>query len=80
MRTVTARGWPYEYRAYIVRYDGWFRHGWKYVIEQKWVHWTHHATSTRVYKTEAEAEYDANERLDSLDGYAKERHYVEEAE
>lgn len=66
-REVVASGWPYGYRAYVVQYDGWFRKGWRYVIEQKWVHWRYHKTS-RVFKTEKEAVFEANKWLNHKDG------------
>lgn len=75
MRTITASGWPYEYRAHVVRHDGWVRKGWRYVIEEKWVHWRSHHTS-RVYKTEVEAAAAANSWLDRKDGYATEKRFV----
>jgi hypothetical protein len=77
VRTVTASGWPYEYRAYLVRYDGWFRHGWKFVIEQKWVVWRRYDASWTVYKTEDLAEAAANARLDALEDNTARRDYVE---
>lgn len=76
VRHVTASGWPYEYRAYIRRHDGWLRHGWKFVIEEKWVHWRWHKTSWRVYATEEQAQEAAHQWLDAKDGYRQEKAFV----
>lgn len=76
MRTVTASGWPYEYRAHVYRYEGFFRKGWKFTIEERWVHWRHHKTSWRVFKTEDEAKAAANLWLDHKDGYATRKEFV----
>lgn len=63
MRTVTADGWPCEYRAHIVAGTWLGSPRWRYVIERKWVHWSHHKTSRR-FKTEAEARLAAGMWLD----------------
>jgi len=75
-RVVTDHGWPCKYRAHIVRHDGWIRHGWKVVIERKWVHWSHHLTLLRVHKTEALAREAANAWLDAHDRYLTRKDYV----
>lgn len=64
-RTVTADGWPYEYRAHIIEASWFGRPRWRYVIEQKWVHWRHHTTS-HGFKTEALAVAAANRWLDRI--------------
>ncbi len=76
MRVVTAYGWPYKYRAHVVRHQGLFRDGWRFVIEQKWTHWDYHSKSG-IFKTEAEAEAAASRWLDAHDeDLIGERSYV----
>lgn len=64
MRTVTASGWPFKYRAHIVQASWFGKPRWRFVVERKWVHWDHHETSRR-YKTEAEARAAAEQWLDN---------------
>lgn len=64
VKTVTADGWPYEYRAHVIE-SSWFgRPRWRFVVEQKWVHWRHHKTSRR-FKSREEAVQAATRWLDS---------------
>jgi hypothetical protein len=62
-RTVRADGWPYHYRAHIIEASWFGKPRWRFVVEQKWVHWSHHKTSGR-FKTRDEAVSAANEWLD----------------
>ncbi len=59
-----ADGWPYEYRAHIVRASWFGKPRWRYVVERKWVHWSIDHTSRR-FRSKEDAEAAANRWLDS---------------
>lgn len=75
MRTVTASGWPYEYRAFVTPSKSFWRYtdGYRYVVEKKWVHWGEHKVS-KWYATKDEALAAADKWLDQHDG---DREYIE---
>lgn len=75
MRTVTAVGWPYQYRAYVVPAPWFGKPRWRYIVEQKWVGWRYHRASRR-FKTERAAIAAANRWLDRIDDKHDKKDYV----